>query len=478
MNAKRNDKGSATIYLRVSQDKTGEGLAVERQEEECRELIERNGWTVSDIFTDNDISATKGKRRPGFEALLESKPERIVVWHIDRLVRLTSELERVLAIKTNVHAVTAGHIDLSNPAGKAVAITITAWAQYEGEQKSLRQQAKARQMAAQGKSWWTYRPFGFEMDGTHREDEAEALRNAYADLLAGRPISRIYKGMNEAGHRTNRGNEWGHVPFRTMLLNPRNAGIRDYKGTEVGAAAWEGIVDEATFRAAVRLLTNPARKTTGDGKRVAMLSGIVTCGKVNPEGTVCGARMTRAWRGGNKDAAKSYPVYECKNRCSTAREEFTDSYVTRKALEELSLADAARWFAPASEGSETTENLHDKAEVLRDRIKELGDAYAAGQVPIAQLVSANETLLAELAVVEEQLASAASAGSDEYALIGKDIEYVWQEFDSADIDRQRKIILSVVESIVILPAGKGARRPKGENVVITFRPSVREVSAA
>ncbi len=114
------------VYARMSLDKTGEGLGVERQEQECRELAARLGVTVSNVFSDNDISATTGKRRPGFEALLASKPEAVIVWHIDRLVRVTKDLERVIDLGIPVHAVTAGHLDLATPAGRAVARTITA----------------------------------------------------------------------------------------------------------------------------------------------------------------------------------------------------------------------------------------------------------------------------------------------------------------------------------------------------------------
>jgi site-specific DNA recombinase len=162
----------ASIYVRISLDKTGEGLGVERQEQECRRFCAERGWEVREVFCDNDISATTGRRRPGFEALLASDPEVIVVWHTDRLVRLSRDLERVIDLECNVHGVTAGHIDLSNPAGRAVAKTITAWAQYEGEQKAERQRAAGRQRAARGRAWWGSRPFGFETDGSHRNAEA------------------------------------------------------------------------------------------------------------------------------------------------------------------------------------------------------------------------------------------------------------------------------------------------------------------
>jgi DNA invertase Pin-like site-specific DNA recombinase len=465
MNAKRKDQGTATIYLRVSQDKTGEGLAAERQETACRELCERNGWTVREVFTDNDISATTGKRRPGFEALLLSNPERLVTWHTDRLVRLTKELERVIDLGVNVHAVTAGHLDLSNPAGRAVARTLTAWATYEGEQKSIRQKEKGKQSAAQGKSWWgKFTPFGFNADGTHHEVEAAALRKAYSDLLAGRPVSRLVEDLNAAGHRTNHGNAWRHVPLRTLLLNARNAGIRTYLGEEVGPANWAGIIDEQTYRAAVRLLTNPERHVSGDGKRVAVLSGFATCGKVTADGSVCGGRMTRAWRGGAKDSPKSYPVYECVRRCSTVQGEFADALVLRKVIERLSGTDAARWFSPTEDASESATDLQVKAEGLRMRLTELAGAYAAGLVTIGQVTSATETLRAELVSVEEQMGRSARST----VLAGLDVEYVYQEWDGLDIPRQAQIVRSVVKSIVILPQGKGARVPKASNVQITF----------
>jgi site-specific DNA recombinase len=465
MNAKRKDQGTATIYLRVSQDKSGEGLAVERQELECRALAERNGWAIREVFTDNDISATTGKRRPAFEALLLSSPDRVIVWHIDRLVRLSSELERVIAMKANVHAVTAGHVDLSNPAGKAVAKTIVAWAQYEGEQKSLRQKAKGKQSAAAGTSWWgKYTPFGFNADGSHKASEATALRKAYADLLAGRPVVRLVQDLNDAGLLTSHGNLWTHVPVRTMLLKARNAGIRTYLGEEVGPALWEGIVSEQTYRAAVRLLTSPERHVSGDGKRVAMLSGFATCGKVTADGSVCGGRMARAWRGGAKGSPKSYPVYECIRRCSTVQGEFADALVLRKVIERLSGADAARWFSPTDDASESATDLHVKAEGLRMRLTELAGAYAAGLVTIGQMTNATETLRAELVSVEEQMGRSARST----VLAGLDVEYVYQEWDGLDIPRQAQIVRSVVKSIVILPQGKGTRVPKASNVQITF----------
>src|SRR5258708_649276 len=51
-----NDRDAA-IYVRISEDKEGAGLGVERQEQDARDLCERRGYRVVEVYTDNDLSA-------------------------------------------------------------------------------------------------------------------------------------------------------------------------------------------------------------------------------------------------------------------------------------------------------------------------------------------------------------------------------------------------------------------------------------
>ena len=55
---------SAAVYVRITQDRGGAGLGVERQEQECRALAQRLGWKVTEVYCDNDLSAFSGRRRP------------------------------------------------------------------------------------------------------------------------------------------------------------------------------------------------------------------------------------------------------------------------------------------------------------------------------------------------------------------------------------------------------------------------------
>src|SRR3954452_4446875 len=84
-------------YSRISKDAAGDGLGVRRQQHDCREYCERLSWEIAATFVDNDLSAYSGRRRRGYEEMLDAVEagdvDGIVVWHPDRLHRSPTELE-------------------------------------------------------------------------------------------------------------------------------------------------------------------------------------------------------------------------------------------------------------------------------------------------------------------------------------------------------------------------------------------------
>ena len=87
----------AAIYARISQDRTGAGLGVQRQREDCEALAERLGWRVVASTPGQRRLAYSGKPRPGYLALLErsarARSTAVLAWHEDRLHRSPRELE-------------------------------------------------------------------------------------------------------------------------------------------------------------------------------------------------------------------------------------------------------------------------------------------------------------------------------------------------------------------------------------------------
>lgn len=277
----------AVLYLRISQDRTGEQLGVERQEKDCRALARRLGFEVVRVYVDNDTSATSGKVRPQFERMLRDRPEAIIAWHQDRLLRLTSDLEKVITLEVPVHMVTAGSLDLSTPAGRAVARTVAAWSQYEGEQKALRQQAANLQRAEKGHWQFSRRPYGYErVDGKVQivPAEAEIVREGYRRYVAGESYYAVAEDWNARSVPTFSG-PWSMARVRAMLRNERYAGIVVHKGHRLDVApGWEPIIDERTWSDYEQTRDGRTRPGSWSTSTKHLLSGLLICAE-------CGKRM-------------------------------------------------------------------------------------------------------------------------------------------------------------------------------------------
>ena len=150
----------AAIYTRISEDREGAGLGVERQRADCVALCAELGWEVDGLYSDNDLSAYSGKPRPEYERLLkdaESKPrpfEAIVAWHTDRLHRSPAELERFITLVEGqglaLRMVKGGDLDLSTPSGRMIARQLGSIARYESEHKAERVQRKMDELPRPG----------------------------------------------------------------------------------------------------------------------------------------------------------------------------------------------------------------------------------------------------------------------------------------------------------------------------------------
>lgn len=444
---------AATIYARQSLDRKGEGLAVARQLDLCRKFCTERGWTVSAEHVDNDRSATNGVARPEFERLLSSGHSRIVVWHIDRLVRLTRDLERVIDLGADVHAVQAGHLDLSNPAGRAVARTVTAWATYEGEQKAARQRASNDQRAAAGIPSAGRRSYGYTSDGLRIvEAEAVHVRQAVQDILEGLPLRSVVRKMNNAGATSTAGNSWKPTELRRYLMRPRLAGQRVHRGEVVGPGTWPAIVTEDDHVQVNAILSDPSRRPKGR-PRAYLLSGIGTCG-------VCGARLY-----GRIESRG--PIYVCESGAHVGRKAADiDQYVEAVIVARLSLPDAAAAFSRPDQ-SERAGTLRREQLTITTRLDGLAEAFASGDIDRRQLTAGTARLRDRLAAIDMEFPSLSSAPVLGSIVAAQDVSVVWGTMDTAT----RREAVSVLAKVTVHPAGRGARIFDPETVTIEWRTS-------
>lgn len=443
----------ASIYCRISMDRTGESAGVERQEVDCRELAERLGLRVDRVYTDNDISATSGKERPAFEQMLRDEPRAIITWAQDRLLRLSADLEKVIALNVPVHMVTQGSLDLATPAGRAVARTVAAWSTFETEQKGLRQRAANVQRARQGRPPSSI-GYGYRREGDQLvvvEEEATVVREVARRVLAGEPLRAVASDLNARGiaspRRTAGAGVWNGTTLRQMIRRESLAGLRRYRGEVVGEGQWEPILTPDQHDRIIAVLNDPARAKHYAGRAPKhLLAGIAECGK-------CGARVKRSpgrmttTKGGAK---RQPPAYSCAQCYGVRRkQEDVDSLVVRVLLHRLSQPDAASLFQ--SNGDPTAIATAKEALAAIDaRLSNAADAFASGAIELAQLTRITEQLRAE----RENYASVVASSLPTFMppeIGGPSIKRHW---DQLGIEAQRLLLTSVMR-VTIMPSGPG-----------------------
>lgn len=470
-------KTRAVIYCRISQDRTGAGLGVDRQREDCEALAERNGWQVVEVYVDNDVSAFSGKKRKDYQRMLadlaEGKATIVIVWHTDRLHRSITELESYMDLcqtrGVTTHAVQAGEIDLASPTGRAQARFMGVVARLESEHKGARV-ARARQQKALAGEWTGgIRPFGWGVPtGEKRKktdrktgeevevdvldmnqvvpDEAEALRHWTDEILSGGSIRSLVKWCSDKGVTTTRGNPVTHTDMRDMLIRPRNAGIAIYRGEEVGRGKWDPIVDEAKYRAVVAILKDPSRTTTPGAQPKWLGSLLYRCGR-----NECGHGMTVTQSGG-----RNYPSYKCPTGHGGGRRaEKVDEYVQDVIVERLSRPDAHELLEPAPEGVDVP-GLQAESERIRQRMKDLGGLFGAGQLELEAFTEGMDTARAQLEGVTMQLARAATRDPLVGLVGAPDVRRAWK---ALELDRKRNVLRALVE--VTLKTPRPGRMPDG-----------------
>ncbi|MDF3307868.1 recombinase family protein [Rhodococcus sp. T2V] len=455
------------IYCRISRDREGAGLGVDRQLDDCRALADRLGWQIIEVFSDNDISAYSGRNRPGYEAMMNAlksgKAQGLVAWHADRLHRSPVELESFIDVcdkhSIEIRTVTAGDMNLSTASGKMVARMLGAAARHEVEHSIERQKRAKYQAALDGKYRGGRRSFGFEPDGvTHRPAEAAAIRDATRRVLAGVSIRQIAREWNEAGLRTatvkkraadetpTEGKRWDSRSVRRVLTRHRNAALVLHEGKVIGSGNWEPIVDPDDFNALVAYVSDSARSLWITNERRFLGTNIYVCGR-------CGQRMQTATQTGGKGARRK--TYRCSGGAHMGRvAEPLDGYISELVLARLSQPDAA--ILAGGDVIDATE-LQVKRNGLDARLAELAGMFADGTIIRSQFDRGNASLRGQLEEVERELIEARkSSVLANMVLAGDDLRTVWEE---SSIDVRAKIVDALM-TVTLLPAPRG-RRPGG-----------------
>jgi site-specific DNA recombinase len=446
--------GSAVVYSRISSDPEGRAVGVERQEADCAKLAKRHGYTVVDVYRDNDVSASTSstKPRPGFDAMLarvrQGDIAAVIAYSNSRLTRRVREYLDLIDLhrQTGVtfRTVVSGDTDLSTADGRGVALTLATWDQAEAERTAERVRRAKADTKARGSYPGGPRPFGYEADGvTLRPVEAALLQQAADAVLDGAPLGRIVREWNTAGIRSTRGHEWRPQSLRKALIRPRNAGLVENAGDYV-TAVWPPLLERDRWEAVVAVLEDPGRRTNG-GRHTPqwLLTGIAVCG-------VCGKTMRHS-------ISRGVPAYRCSGQsCTSRRQDLADLLVTGYIAERLSKADARDLLA-APVGADQRPELRRTVAGLEARLDALAADTVLSERMLAKRSAALERELQEAQTRLDSLNAALATTAPLAAVAGARDPAA--TFLAGDLDLQRAVIQKIVMVTFMPNASRG--RPHG-----------------
>jgi site-specific DNA recombinase len=475
----------AAIYTRISDDREGRALGVERQKEQCLALAAKLGLTVVEIYSDNDIGASRHSRkvRPSYRRMLADAEAYhfavIVAATSSRLTREPREALDLLDLNesagTTYEYVKSPRYDLSTAAGRKGALRDAVDDAAEADEISERVRDKLRQRREAGLPHGGQRPYGWEMDRTTVKEgageEAETLRWGAEQTLAEIPIRTqfgelnahtelvhsIALEMNEADPETraklaekaperrastnSRGGLWTHGTYRGVLLTARHAGLMPDGETP---ATWPEIFAPEVHRALKRVLNDPARVTTpGRAGKSYLLSG-VPCDFPD-----CGKPMRVG-----KDSRAGYRTLRCYPSGHVQRRyDHLEALVLEAVVTVLRLPNIREQLA--DEPDETAAETRRAAGAEAARLRLLIDEAAAEHGKLGLSVSA---LAAYTAPLREQLTVAEKAAEApvprDGVLAGMlDADDPGAAFLAADTERQRAVMNLLVEVRI----GRGPR---------------------
>ena len=440
----------AALYARISKDADGSGLGVARQQDDCKELATKRGWTVVGIYIDNDISAYSGKPRPQYRQMLSDiqagSITAVVAWHLDRLHRRPTELEEFMDLCDKHHvdlATVQGEIDLGTSSGRLHARLMGAVARHESEHKSERIRRKLLELARDGAYHGGSRPYGYQDDRVTIDPvEAAVVQEAADWIIAGGALYALCVDLNRRGVPTVRGGPWSTQVMHRILTAPRSTGQREHQGKVIGPAKWPGILsasDGARLRA---ILLDPARRQLRKGPpRRYLLTSLVRCGR-------CEYRLQGRPNNGHRE-------YACVPRAGRGgcgrigvKAEPVEALITEAMIARITTPGMAQAINASTAEPSPLSDLH-LIEEERTRLDDLARLYADGRLTPREWLVAREPIERRIA----QLGNVTIAQSPLGKLAGEGT--IRDRWGRLTLEQQLAVIKHFLDAVMIDPAGSG-----------------------
>lgn len=407
------------------------------------------------FYEDNNLSAFKRNvKRKSFEQMLKDLATKalggVLAYDIDRLFRQPRDLERLIDYyqKTNsglvFHTLSGQNFDLTTGDGRFAARIMVSVANKSSEDMSRRLKREMERMALAGEMAGGPRPFGWEEDRlTLRPKETKALDDMAEMVLNGDSLTTIMDWLKAQGFAGRTGKPFVRSSVRRILLNPRNAGIRQFRGeplkNEAGeyvSGPWEAPWTVDKWRAVKEVIegAGQANRAKGPGHNTirSILSGILRCGE-------CGTRMVAA------NSSRKYPKYRCARDAGGCG----NVSISRKPAEDAvrGLVSDVLMAATAQKETEEVGPKWEKGAELKSLEKEFAELHQLwkeDKIKTVSYVMGREKLETEIDQLRGERAVALARPTK-----APTMEVIKGGWDKLSIERQREVILSVLSAVMV-----------------------------
>jgi site-specific DNA recombinase len=387
----------AAIYARQSKGNT---RSTDEQRNAGQARCETEGWLPR--FYEDGVSASRYStaKRDDWRRLLDDLKAGALsilwLWESSRGDRRAEEwlglLTRCRDLGVRIYVETHHRLyDVSVPRDWRTLAEEGIDAEYEVSKSSLRILRDVADAAQKGLPHGRI-PLGFERvyDPVTRKlveqrpsEEAWIPRLIINDLARGVPLIQVCRELEARTGRT-----WNRNVVRKIAKNRAYIGLRTHNGVEY-PAVWPALVDELTWYACQRVLSDPQRKAGAKpGRAQHLLSYIALC-------DVCDGPMQARTN-------KSGRAYSCSGRgCTSIMADELDEYVSELVIARLSRPDAYSSLRQDDDAAVLAARA--ETEQLRVRLDEAADAAASGTISFEALSRIEAKLRPDLEAAQRRV---------------------------------------------------------------------------
>jgi DNA invertase Pin-like site-specific DNA recombinase len=304
-------------------------------------------------------------------------------------------------------------------------------------------------------------PFGYKIiyDSTFRvvEPEAVIVRLMYDRYATdGGGVRAVASWLNDAGHRTRRGQLWSMVTVRDILRNTSYIGTYRRFGLRL-PASYQAIVDRDIFRKVQEKMQSRSPVRRNPKGAPFLLSGIIYCGHCGQR--MMGVRRRQMWRRKDGERARAeYSYYQCQSRINRNQCEYRT--VNGPELEEAVMHQLKQLLADTREeamsgvvsserSAEVRHEILSRATRISKRYQTVVERAAAGGLTMAQLRAVTVESEAGIQATKAQLAllDGGSEGVRQLAESSHErLLYLWEDID---IGEQQEVLRTLVAKITV-----------------------------